>query len=291
MRRPLEDVVIVLGESDGRTSERIPSPGPGMVSVMLTLSGDFTFLGRDMNEWRIPANSAAVMFRTSESLFDLVAQHGSRLLVLSVHIGLTALSQEPFRTGLKRFSGLLDPREVQSVLLATVPLTRELRSLALQTTGLFKDDNTEDAFSPAVQTLELLAGLAETRAQNGLVTRPMPAKGHLEKLFAIKALIESDYGAALRLADLADRFSLSQSRMTQAFQAAFGLSPLAYLNKVRLEHAQEMLKGTDASIGQIAWSLGYGHQGNFSVAFKRAVGVTPKQFRAFFTTGSDMHSR
>jgi AraC-like DNA-binding protein len=262
------------------STERVATPGPGMISFMLALSGDITILGEGTDEWRIPANTAAVMFRPSDSVFDLVARYGARLMVLTLHISIPALSHEPFRSGLGDIVDLLRPVHERGHLLGTMPITRKLRSLALEASALCRGLTPNQPLRQAIQTLELLEGIAHAHVRDGTFSVPIPAKGDLEKLFQVKARIDGEFANPLKLTEVASDVAMTPSRLTQAFQAAFGLSPMAYLNRVRLDRAMDMLRGTDATIGQIAWAVGYSHQGNFTVAFKRATGMSPRLFRS-----------
>ncbi|MFK7761672.1 MAG: AraC family transcriptional regulator ligand-binding domain-containing protein [Roseobacter sp.] len=77
---------------------------------------------------------------------------------------------------------------------------------------------------------------------------------------------------------------------------ALGLSPrtlarrLARVNTtyralrdtLRLSAAQEMLSDTDTSLAEMTYLLGYSDQSAFGVAFKRATGQTPNQYRRSF---------
>lgn len=46
-----------------------------------------------------------------------------------------------------------------------------------------------------------------------------------------------------------------------------------------MDTAKDMLSGTDKSIGEIAYALGYRYPQYFSRAFKKAVGCTPNEYR------------
>ena len=52
-----------------------------------------------------------------------------------------------------------------------------------------------------------------------------------------------------------------------------------YICQVRLENGCRLLRGTSLSIGEIAFSCGYGDQNYFTRAFCRTYGMTPMQYR------------
>ncbi|MBT5032049.1 MAG: helix-turn-helix domain-containing protein [Woeseia sp.] len=78
---------------------------------------------------------------------------------------------------------------------------------------------------------------------------------------------------------LASFFSLSARTLTRRFKAAIGLSPLAYLQKLRIETAKELLESTNLKVSEIAYRVGYHDQGHFSKLFRREMAVLPTQYR------------
>ena len=79
---------------------------------------------------------------------------------------------------------------------------------------------------------------------------------------------------------LAIDIGVSRSTLYREFIKKTGMSPLSYLKKYRLKKAAEMLK-EDASIAvsAVAFSCGYQNQYYFSKDFKKAMGVSPSEFR------------
>lgn len=63
------------------------------------------------------------------------------------------------------------------------------------------------------------------------------------------------------------------------FSRKFGLTPMKFLQKVRIDAAKELLNYSSYPISMIAQLVGYEHQSSFTRAFKGLVGVTPNQFK------------
>ena len=93
------------------------------------------------------------------------------------------------------------------------------------------------------------------------------------------ALLHADPARAWTVASLARAVSLSRSALAERFRAAMGDPPLAYLRTVRLQRAMRLLVEGDATLERIAAAVGYGDAFGFAKAFKRAVGMTPGEFR------------
>jgi AraC-like DNA-binding protein len=82
------------------------------------------------------------------------------------------------------------------------------------------------------------------------------------------------------LDELARSVALSRSAFSDRFRRATGEAPMRYLSRVRLTRAAGYLRGTDATLGEIAAVCGYSSEFTFSRAFKRAFGVPPGRFRS-----------
>jgi two-component system response regulator YesN len=78
---------------------------------------------------------------------------------------------------------------------------------------------------------------------------------------------------------------LSVSRLAHRFKEETGATLIEYLTWVRIGHAQRLLVETDKSCQKIADEVGYNNQSYFSRAFRRVVGITPRQFRRRGTSG------
>lgn len=89
-------------------------------------------------------------------------------------------------------------------------------------------------------------------------------------------LQEIDSGATL--AELAALCRLSVSQLARGFRASRGCSIGAYVANSQMEHAKRLL-ATDESVTAIAGTLGFSSSSNFCYAFRRAMGITPRQFR------------
>jgi AraC-like DNA-binding protein len=91
--------------------------------------------------------------------------------------------------------------------------------------------------------------------------------------------LDAHFDQSLTLDILAGRAKLSVSRLAHRFKEETGRTLIEYLTWVRIGHAQRLLVETDKSCQKIADEVGYNNQSYFSRAFRRVVGITPRQFR------------
>jgi transcriptional regulator GlxA family with amidase domain len=96
--------------------------------------------------------------------------------------------------------------------------------------------------------------------------------------------LERNAGGALTIDDACRRMDLNARSMVRKFQASLGMSPLAYLQSVRIARAKRLLEQTAASFDEIVGQCGYEDASSFRKLFARHVGMTPREFRARFGT-------
>ena len=91
-----------------------------------------------------------------------------------------------------------------------------------------------------------------------------------------------NYQEAAPVAAMARLTGLSERALVRRFQAVTGMTPLAYVQNVRIEEAKQMLEATSLPVEAIATELGYEDSSFFNRLFKRQVQMTPAQYRRKF---------
>jgi AraC family transcriptional regulator len=80
------------------------------------------------------------------------------------------------------------------------------------------------------------------------------------------------------LSALATMCRISVRQLMRGFRASHGCSIGAYVANSQMEHAKNLL-ASEESVTSIASTLGFSSSSNFCFAFRRAMGMTPGQFR------------
>jgi len=81
---------------------------------------------------------------------------------------------------------------------------------------------------------------------------------------------------------LADELKLTQRTFLRRFKAATGETPLAYLQRLRIEAAKPMLEDDRMTIQEVSLAVGYEDVASFRQIFKRHTGMTPADYRSRF---------
>jgi AraC family transcriptional regulator len=83
----------------------------------------------------------------------------------------------------------------------------------------------------------------------------------------------------ITLAELARVACLSTFHFARTFTLAMGVSPQRYVSRIRLENAMAEIAAGRLPLAQIALNARFSSQGSFARAFRRATGVTPRDYR------------
>lgn len=97
--------------------------------------------------------------------------------------------------------------------------------------------------------------------------------------------IQNEPGTKWSVAGLARVANSSRSAFAEQFRLAVGVPPLAYLARVRMERAKQLLTAEGFSVGQTASALGYCSDEAFSRAFRRVAGESPTAWRRSAAAG------
>lgn len=95
----------------------------------------------------------------------------------------------------------------------------------------------------------------------------------------VKTYLDMNYYNKVSLIELADSFCVSQSHLCREFSKNFGLSPIKYLNNLRLEKAKELLSISDLSVSEIAYKVGFNDIHYFSRYFTKQEKTSPVKYR------------
>ncbi|MGJ5181183.1 helix-turn-helix domain-containing protein [Bradyrhizobium oligotrophicum] len=110
--------------------------------------------------------------------------------------------------------------------------------------------------------------------------RPIDKPLDSRRLARVVAFIRDNVDTELTVSQMAAVACMSPAHFARSFRLATGSPPHKFVSDERLAVAKMRLLDDDCQIGEIALSAGFSSQANFTKAFRKAVGVTPAQFRA-----------
>lgn len=95
----------------------------------------------------------------------------------------------------------------------------------------------------------------------------------------IKELFDTDFQENYSLNELEEQFHVGKYKLCREFTAAFGMPPLQYLNRKRIEAARHLLLTTPLKVHEVGSRVGIDNTNHFISLFKKFSGCTPATFR------------
>jgi AraC-like DNA-binding protein len=93
------------------------------------------------------------------------------------------------------------------------------------------------------------------------------------------AYIHEHYMEEVTRENLARHVNSSDGHLARCFRQETGISPMAYLNRYRVNQSRSILTNTDQSITAVAMAVGFSDNNYFSRVFRQEVGCSPMVYR------------
>ncbi len=99
-----------------------------------------------------------------------------------------------------------------------------------------------------------------------------------DRIKMVKLYVSCNYNRDVTLADVADFVSMNRASFSTFFKKSVGMGFVDYLNKFRVERAQELLREGKSSIAEVGYSVGFSSASYFNRVFKKFTGQAPSQY-------------
>ncbi|HEX9109491.1 MAG TPA: helix-turn-helix domain-containing protein, partial [Longimicrobiales bacterium] len=203
-------------------------------------------------------------------------------------------------------TGLLDGRRVTTHWSATADIARRYPALEVDGDAIYVKDGRYYTSAGVTAGIDLALALIEedfggqvalavAREMVVYLKRPGGQQQFSEPLrFQMRgggdfgdlaAWIHAHLSADLSVEALAARACRSVRHFSRTFSQAFGMTPAAFVEELRLGEASRRLSSPRANVATVARSVGYGRSDVFCRAFTRRFGVSPQAYRRRFAVG------
>lgn len=123
-----------------------------------------------------------------------------------------------------------------------------------------------------LQILSLLVEAQPLRIRQG-------QSQEMERLTLIQRYVDEHLDREMTVEELAEVLHLHPNYFSKYFKRHFGVPPLKYVSRKRMDHAKLLLKTTSRSIKEVAAATGFDDANYFSKTFRREVGFSPSEYR------------
>ncbi len=91
--------------------------------------------------------------------------------------------------------------------------------------------------------------------------------------------VDKNYPNNFKIADLANECHMSETHFRRIFQEKMNMTPVEYVNFVRVRKACELIDKTDISMEDVAEKVGFVTPSTFNRNFRRIIGTSPYQWK------------
>lgn len=104
-------------------------------------------------------------------------------------------------------------------------------------------------------------------------------EGKLNRLKQVLEYIEEHFYEKITISHLSSLLNMSEGHFSRFFKSIVNMTPIEYINVIRVNKASALLKETDKKIIDISMEVGFDSPSYFIKTFKKQKKYTPSQFR------------
>ena len=97
-------------------------------------------------------------------------------------------------------------------------------------------------------------------------------------ILQVKQYINLHFASDVTLSKLSEIFGFTETYLSRRFKSSCGICISEYLNYIRVDHAEKLLKTEKMPITEVAMKCGFNDSSYFSYVFKKLKGITPYKF-------------
>lgn len=114
-------------------------------------------------------------------------------------------------------------------------------------------------------------------------SHPVKSKKDLTQIYLemAKEYMKNNYSYDIHISDIAVFIGIDRTYLYRIFMDQEQISPKGYLQQLRIRAASNMLRSTEHSVTEIAYSCGFKDASAFCRQFRGLTGMTPSAFRRF----------
>jgi AraC-like DNA-binding protein len=113
---------------------------------------------------------------------------------------------------------------------------------------------------------------------------------HVEQALGI---LQNHVFSQISLGHVCEQLKITEEYLIRLFKRHMNMTPMRYLNNLKMETATSLLLNSDLSVKEISWKLGFSSQYHFSRSFKTYSGCTPTDYRSnyFLNNPNNYHMK
>ncbi len=129
-------------------------------------------------------------------------------------------------------------------------------------------------------TMLLIVQLARDSAEEGISgDRVLHQRTGFDQIRPALDYIRENYALSMKINEIAQVCHMSESHFRRLFEENVNMTPVEYLNRVRIWRACDLIRKTGSSMEEVAAKVGFSTPSTFNRNFKRMTGFSPYQWK------------
>jgi len=129
---------------------------------------------------------------------------------------------------------------------------------------------------------ELLVRLMQTQARN-TIFRDYQKHTSSNRFAFVVQFIKDNLASPIKIDTLSNMACMSRPHFFRSFKQEFGITPVEFIIRERIDYAKKVLEEPDASITDAAFRTGFQSISYFCTVFKKMEGITPNEYKNTLT--------
>lgn len=148
--------------------------------------------------------------------------------------------------------------------------------------AVVSESHRADSYSPPIMGAQLAAALGiitrEAYLLEEVAAHQSAPPDAVRRVQRARELLENSHAPLASIEEIATTVGWSGDHLRRMCRAILGASPLEIQNDARIRRAQELLRYGQLSVAEISDRLGWSDASHFTRAFRRATGMTPREW-------------
>lgn len=259
---------------------RLPfAPESDILSLRFVRSGELVLQSAG-GEVSVSANTACLYKAIGGEIYDLVIRKENPLQSVTFHFPAESFVEEIGLNSHDLPQTLHDILELPHTVQASLRMTGAMNDavMSMFVCDLEGSIRRKYMIAKAVELICLLIDEVGCRAEDSRLMEHGLLK-HKDRLLMAREILDEKPTRIPSVETIAKRVGLNRTTLRKGFKVVFGVSLSDYARGHLMRIARNLLADRRLTISEISISLGYEHHTNFTAAFKKYHGYSPRSFR------------
>lgn len=147
---------------------------------------------------------------------------------------------------------------------------------------IIREAKNKKSFGRQMREMFVKALIMEIARNNDMIPEASTLDGSTSNMAQISAALDyinRNYNSQMKAKEIAEVCGMSETHFRRVFEEYINMSPMEYVNLIRIQRACEMMKKTNDSMDEVANKCGFTTTSTFNRNFKKFLNTSPYQWK------------